>query len=112
MRLDCDARDFDPNRAMAEPSPLGTVVVEPFGYVVLLEMMIPPKTGVTVAGTFDFNLTNSGDTIILTCAGAEVDRVAMIRGLAFQMSLRWYRSRVMGWCGVMISLLHGADKPI
>ena len=78
MRLDdCDARDFDPNRAMVtEPSPLGPVVVEPFGYVVFARDDDPVENGgLTVAGTFDFNLTNSGDTIILTCAGAEVDRV-------------------------------------
>ena len=78
LRLDdCDARDFDPNRAMTtEPSPLGAVVVDPFGYVVFARDDDPNENGgLTVAGTFDFNLTNSGDTIILTCAGAEVDRV-------------------------------------
>ena len=46
MRLDdCDARDFDPNRAMVtEPSPL-PVVVELFGYVVFARDDDPAKTG-------------------------------------------------------------------
>lgn len=73
----CYLTDYDAQRPQTEnPSTLEAIVIPPGGYALVARSDDPEKNGgLTVDGTFSFNLTNSGDTIILRCNNAEIDRV-------------------------------------
>lgn len=73
----CYLTDYDAARPETEnPSVIEAVVIPPGGYAILARSADPAKNGgLNVDGTFSFNLTNGGDTIVMRCNNAEIDRV-------------------------------------
>ena len=73
----CEMTDYDSGRPEPEnPSLIEEVVLGPGEYAVLARNLDPSKNGgINAQARFSFNLTNSGDTIILRCGNAEIDRV-------------------------------------
>ena len=74
---ECEITDYDAGRPEAEnPSLLEEIVIPPNGYAVLTRSLDPSRNGgIQSDGRFTFNLTNSGDTVILRCSNSEIDRV-------------------------------------
>ena len=91
LNLDnCELIDFAENRAQpANPTILQGVVVAPRDVALFVRSDRPDLNGGLRADhRFFFNLTNAGDTLILTCGGIEVDRVTYVDGEGTRPSAR------------------------
>ena len=83
LNLDnCELIDFAENRVQpADPTVLQGVIVAPRDVALFVRSDRPDLNGGLRADhRFFFNLTNAGDTLILTCGGSEVDRVTYVDG--------------------------------
>ena len=73
----CELTDFDEGRANPEePTAIRELIVEPGQYALFVRSDRPEfNGGLNADHRFFFNLTNSGDTVILRCNGIVIDRV-------------------------------------
>ncbi|MBV71466.1 MAG: hypothetical protein CMH52_08950 [Myxococcales bacterium] len=79
---DCQLTDFDENRAQqSDPTVIEGVIVEPGDVALFVRSDIPDfNGGLRADHRFYFNLTNSSDTLILTCGGLVIDQVTYTDG--------------------------------